>query len=86
MAIIFEKKEEGQKNLIIISIFLFLIIVFIIWFVFFRKETVTPVEEIKIVEVKLEDLIRGFIPALEKLDPFPKIEKIETGRENPFIP
>jgi hypothetical protein len=100
MAIVFQKKEKIQKNLILVFIVVVLITAFVIWLGFFKKEKELPLVELPVLpkkEIKINfDILKS--PALEKLQPFSEIEpfketlspegKIEEklGRENPFIP
>lgn len=85
MAIIFEKKEEGQKSLIFIFSFLTLIIGIIIWFGFFREKPRDEYKKYPILEIINLDILKK--PVLDDLKLFYEIEpfKQKIGRRAPFI-
>jgi len=92
MTIIFQKKEELNKKLILFSIVLILLIIFLVWLIFFRKETGIPVGILPVeIEIPTEaqppkDLLED--PIFKRLELFFEIKSLEQepGRENPFIP
>jgi hypothetical protein len=100
MAIVFQKKEKVQRNLILVFIAVVLITAFVIWSGFFKKEKEVFLEEPLLLppkEIKINFKILK-LSVLEELQPFPKIEpfketlpaegeiKEKLGRENPFLP
>lgn len=102
MAIVYVQQKKTQRNLILVLVVVFLIIAFIIWQGFFKKEIGLPPEgELRFPreEVKVNfGIFKN--PLLQSLQPFPDIQPFKEststlgriiieeklGRENPFLP
>lgn len=100
MAIVFTKQRKSQRILIIVSVFIIIITLIVLWQVFLKKEAshippevfLPTFKEIKINFEALEG-IKGFqsfseIKPLEETIPTDGegVREVKIGRENPFIP
>ena len=94
MPITFAEKAKRQKNLIFVFVGVVLITFLTLYFGYFKKEKVRPIEtspvilpvERKKIEIDFE-IFKN--PILKEFQLFEKIEPIkpeEIGRENPFLP
>ena len=92
MPVDFLKQKKKQKYMLFLAIVIFLAILIILWFGYFRKKepitAPTPgVSGIVLEEIKINfDVLKN--PLLKKLQPFDEILLFEeaTGRTNPFEP
>jgi len=90
MAIVFLQKEKAQRNLILIFLAIILIMAYVIWSGFFKKEKELVLEEIPFFRpAEVEINFNVFkMPLLQDLREFSEIKPFEEkiGRENPFLP
>lgn len=88
MAITLLQKQKIQKYLILAFIAVLIIIVFVLWLGYRKKEDLPPQEvfivqeEVRIDFEVLKNPLLQELEVLEKIEPFAE----EAGRENPFLP
>ena len=100
MAIVFTKQRKNQRILIIVSVFIIIITLIVLWQAFLKKEApyippevfLPTAKEIKINFEALEG-IKGFqsfseIKPLKETTPTDGegVKEVKIGRENPFLP
>jgi len=89
MAIVFLQQRKVHKNLIIVFALVFIILLFVIWQGFFKKEIPSSQEFLYFPHPEVEinfDVLKS--PFLEGLQPFSEIGPLKEpleGRPNPFL-
>ena len=92
MAITYVEQKKTQNNLIFILLAVLLITGLIVWWGFFRKKELVPIEQPAVsvkkqIQINLDVLKSDFF---NEPQPFGTIQPLEEGipigRENPFLP